>query len=117
MVRKPLSLILVGVLINAAVMGAAPVHAGVARETEAKRIEDVRTMVLAVGTGPQAAVRVKLRNNSRLNGFVSLAGHHAFSLRTQQLVGQPLSHIRRSGKFRAAIFRRVSRSELAWEWQ
>ena len=68
MMRKNLTLILVGLVINLAF--AASASASMDAEKEARRAEKVKAGIVKLGTGPQSPVEVKLRNGTKLNGYV-----------------------------------------------
>lgn len=44
------------------------------------RAENARQMVAKIGTGPKAKVDVKLRDSTKLNGFIASADDDSFSL-------------------------------------
>src|SRR6266404_660707 len=76
MLKKYLALILVGLVINLAC--ASSVSAGVDAEKEARRAEKVKASIVKLGTGPQSRVEVKLRNGTKLNGYVREAAEDHF---------------------------------------
>src|SRR4051812_13191985 len=76
MFKKSLSLVLVFVLVQTA--GAAPALAGTNAEKEARFAEKVKAKILKLGTGPDALVRIKLRDKTKLEGYVSEAGEDSF---------------------------------------
>jgi hypothetical protein len=49
-------------------------------EKETPTIEQVRASVLRVGTGKNARVEVKLKDNSKLKGYISQAGADSFTV-------------------------------------
>lgn len=78
MLRKCLSLVLaisVFQLINAA-----PAVAATKAEKEARAAEKVRAAVLKLGTGERARVRIKLRDKTKLEGYVGHAGADSFTV-------------------------------------
>src|SRR5689334_3309381 len=76
MFKKSLSLLLVAVLVHT--VGAAPALAGSNAEKEAQFAEKVKANILKLGTGPDALVKVKLRDKTKLEGYVSEAGTDSF---------------------------------------
>ena len=76
MLKKVLSLALVALIINTA--GAHPVFAASKAEKEARFIEKVRTGIGKLGTGADARVEVKLRDRTKLKGYVGEAGSESF---------------------------------------
>ena len=73
MLKKCLSLTLAVLLVQAS---GVPVSAG-AGEKEARFAEKVKAGVARLGTGAEARVRVKLRDKTRVEGYVSAAeGDH-----------------------------------------
>jgi hypothetical protein len=75
MFKKICSAVLSALLLQAA---AVPAFAGTGAEKEARRAEKVRTQLAKLGTGPDARVRVELRDKTKLEGFVSEAGGDSF---------------------------------------
>ena len=75
MLKKICSVVLAGLMLQAA---AAPALARSATEKESKRAEMVRAKLSKLGTGPDARVRVELRDKTKLEGFVSEAGADGF---------------------------------------
>jgi hypothetical protein len=69
MFRKLSSLALAGLLLN--LVCAAPVVARRSQETDAKRVAQVKATLAKLGTGPNARIEVKLRNKTKLKGYVS----------------------------------------------
>jgi len=76
MFKKILSLALVTVLMHT--IGAAPAWAGTDAEKEARFAEKVKANIMKLGTGPDARVRVKLRDKTKLEGYISEAGDDSF---------------------------------------
>ena len=68
MFKKLLSLVLVGLLAQAA---SAPAVARTPTGKEARFAERVRQGIAKLGVGPQARVKVKLRDKTELEGYVS----------------------------------------------
>ena len=76
MFKKILSLVLVGFLLNATGVGCA--YAGSKVEKEARFAEKVKEGIGKLGTGAEARVEVKLRDKTKLKGYVSEAGGDSF---------------------------------------
>lgn len=76
MLKKYLSLVLVALLVHVA--SAAPAFAKSKAEKEARFAEKVRVNILKLGVGPEALVRVKLRDKTQLEGYISEAGTDSF---------------------------------------
>ena len=76
MLKKFLSLALAALLIN--MVSVSPVYAGSKEEKEALFAEQVKMGVLKLGTGPDARVEVKLRDKTKLKGYISEAGECSF---------------------------------------
>jgi hypothetical protein len=75
---KYLSLVLAALLVNAA--SAAPASAKTGSADAAGFAEKVRAHILKLGTGEASRVRVKLRDKSKLEGYVSEAGADSFTV-------------------------------------
>jgi len=75
MFRKLLSLALVGLLAQVA---AAPAAAATRAEKEARLAAKVREGVARLGVGPDARVSVRLRDKTKLEGYVSEAREDYF---------------------------------------
>ncbi len=75
MLKKICSAVLSALLLQAA---AVPALAGTGAGKEARRAEKVRTQLAKLGTGPDARVRLELRDKTRLEGYVSEAGADSF---------------------------------------
>ena len=69
MLKRILCLALAGLLINVA--AAAPARAATKEEKEARFAERVKAGIAELGTGPDALVEVKLRDKTKLKGYVS----------------------------------------------
>ena len=77
MFKKVLSLALVGFLLGVA--GLTPAYAGWKEEEKATRFaEKVKVGISKLGTGAEARIEVKLRNKTKLKGYVSEAGEDSF---------------------------------------
>ena len=77
MLKKICSAILSALLLQAA---AVPAFAGTSAEKEARRAEKVRTQFAKLGTGPDARIRVELRDKTKLEGYLSEAGADSFTV-------------------------------------
>jgi len=70
MLKKTVSLVVVGLLLNLTFF-AAPVRASTRPEKEAKFVAELKTKLAAFGSGPEAQVKVTLRDKTKLRGYVS----------------------------------------------
>jgi len=77
MYQRVLSFALAALLIHCAGW-AAPAHAATKEEKQARFAEKVKAGVARLGTGEAARVRVKLRDKTKLEGYVSEAGETDF---------------------------------------
>jgi len=77
MFKKSLSLALAGALIFTLV-GAAPVSAKSKAEKEAERAAKVKAGIAKLGVGKEARIAVKLRDKTRVSGYISQAGEDSF---------------------------------------
>ena len=78
MLKKLVSLFLVVLLINLA--GMTTVYAASKEEKQLRFAEKVKTNVLKLGTGEAAHVKVKLRDKTKLEGYISNAGEDTFTV-------------------------------------
>lgn len=78
MFKKLLSLTLVAVLINLA--AATPAYAVSREAKDARFAEKVKASVLKLGTGEPARVRIKLRDKTKLAGYISAADGDSFTV-------------------------------------
>jgi hypothetical protein len=78
MFRKFLSLVLVGLLIQLACVD--PALAGVDSKKEADQLEKVKAGVANLGTGPEARVKVKLKDGLELEGYISDSTEDRFTV-------------------------------------
>ena len=76
MLKQVLSLMLVALLLH--VGSAAPVLAKSKAEKEALFAEKVKASILKLGTGESARVQIKLRDKTKLAGYISEAGADSF---------------------------------------
>jgi hypothetical protein len=78
MFKKLLSLSLVALLIN--LVGVPAAYAASKEEKQARFAEKVKTSVLRFGTGETARVKVKLRDKTKLTGYISAADSEGFTV-------------------------------------
>jgi len=76
MFERVLCLVLVGFLLNVA--GVRPAYAGSKEEKETRLAEKVKEGISKIGTGAAAHVEVKLRDKTKLKGYVSEANEDSF---------------------------------------
>lgn len=76
MFKKLVSIMLVGVLSQAVCVS--PVMASTKTKKEVREIKRVRAGVTKIGTGPAARVTVKLKDGTKLDGYVSEVGTDSF---------------------------------------
>lgn len=55
-----------------------PVNANPGQDTEARQIEKVRENIQKLGTGPEARVEVRLKDNRKLKGYIREAAENSF---------------------------------------
>ena len=75
MLKKILSLVLVGFLLN--VTGVSVANAR-SKEKETRFAEKVKEGISKLGTGAEARIEVKLRDKTKLRGYISEAGEDSF---------------------------------------
>jgi hypothetical protein len=78
MFKKLISLALVALLINLA--GMTPAYAASKEEKQARFAEKVQASVLKLGTGEAARVKIKLRDKTKLAGYISAADGEGFTV-------------------------------------
>lgn len=76
MFKKVLSLVLAGFLLNVA--GVSVAYAGSKADKEIRFTEKVKKGISKLGTGADARVEVKLRDKTKLKGYISEAGEDTF---------------------------------------
>jgi hypothetical protein len=76
MLNKFASLVLAALLVNLA--WAAPAFAKSKEEKEAQFASKVKANILKLGAGPGARVKLKLRDKTKLEGYISEAGEDSF---------------------------------------
>lgn len=78
MFKRLLAVSLVALLINLAAL--TPAHAASKAEKEARFAGKVKEKVLKFGTGQAARVKVKLRDKTKLEGYISAAEEEHFTV-------------------------------------
>lgn len=78
MFRKLVTFLLVASVINLA--GVRLAYAGSKEEKQMRFAEKVKANVLKLGTGESARVKVKLRDQAKLEGYISEAGAETFTI-------------------------------------
>lgn len=78
MFKKTLTIALTGLLLLATTFGSRPVQADTIED--ARLAGKARVNILKVGTGEKARVEVKLRDDTRLKGYVSEVGADTFTV-------------------------------------
>lgn len=78
MYKKLLSLLLVTLLLN--LVWVKPAHADSKEEKQARFTEKVKASVLKLGTGESARVKVKLRDKTKVEGYISAADGEGFTV-------------------------------------
>ena len=76
MLKKLVSLLLVGLLIHIA--SPAPALAKSKAEKEVQKVEKVRAAILSLGVGTDACIKVKLKDKTKLEGYIKEAGNEHF---------------------------------------
>ena len=78
MFKKLVSLFLIALLIN--LVGMTSVYAASKEEQQARLAAKVKANVLKLGTGEAARVKVKLRDDTKLEGYISAADEEGFTV-------------------------------------
>jgi hypothetical protein len=78
MFRKPIAFLLVALVINLA--GARLAFAESKEEKQARFAEKIKSNVLKLGTGESTRIKVKLRDQTKLEGYISDAGADTFTV-------------------------------------
>jgi hypothetical protein len=78
MYRRILAVALVALLVN--LVAVRVTHAATEAEKQARFAGKVKAAVLKLGTGEAARVRVRLRDKTKLEGYVSSAGEDSFAV-------------------------------------
>jgi hypothetical protein len=76
MLKRVVSLVVIAFLVN--VTGVSFAYAGSKEEKEIRFAEKVKAGISKLGTGSEARVEVKLRDKTKLKGYVSEAGEDSF---------------------------------------
>jgi hypothetical protein len=76
MFKKFLSLALAALLMQ--VVSAASVYADPKAEKEARKIEKIKAGIARLGIGPEARVEVKLRDETKIKGYISEVNEDSF---------------------------------------
>ena len=82
MFKKLFVVALVGLLLN--LVCVFPVAASSRQEKEAKQRAEVKNRIAHLGTGPDARVELKLRDKTKLKGYVSKIGDDEFTVTDQK---------------------------------
>jgi len=85
MFRKALSLAMAGLLIHTA--GAQPTSAQSKAAAQAQLVEKVKAQILHPGVGETSRVTVKLRNNAKMEGYISKTGEDSFEVTDKKTGG------------------------------
>ena len=78
--QKSLSLTLIVALLYALLAVPAFAATSTPEEKEAARVAKIKTSITKLGTGPEAKIKIKLRDKSKLSGYVSQAGADSFTI-------------------------------------
>ena len=103
MIRRTLAIML-AVVLAPAIFGFQPIHAKTIGE--AQLVEQVRAKIQRVGTGRDARIEVRLRDNTKLKGYVSEARDDSFTLTnsktgaTQTVAYTDVTKVKKSGGLR-----------------
>ena len=76
--RKVITILLVALVVNLG--GVRLAYADSKEEKQARFAEKVKTNVVKLGTGESARVKVKLRDQAKLEGYISDAGADTFTV-------------------------------------
>ena len=78
--KKLLSLALAGILLNMVAVGRAHAAGKTQAEKDARNAEKVKKSVAKLGTGEKAHIKVKLKDNTKVKGYVSQIGDDGFQV-------------------------------------
>src|SRR5919206_3089921 len=94
MLKKICSALLSALLLQAA---AAPALAKSDSDREAERAEKIHKQLAKLGTGPEARVKLELRDRTKLEGFISEAGAEGFAVtdRSGRTTNVPYPQVRK----------------------
>jgi hypothetical protein len=99
MFRKTLSIILAGLLLSSAFC----LQTVLAQTGKAVEAEKARAKVQKIGVGRDARVQVRLRDDTKLKGYISAAGDDSFTLAdsktgaTQTITYQDIAEVKKPG--------------------
>ncbi len=82
MFRKLITLLLVALLVNLG--GVRLVYANSKEEKQAVFAEKIKANVLKLGVGESARVKIKLRDKTKLEGYISDAGSETFTVTNRE---------------------------------
>ena len=82
MFRKLVTVLLIALMIN--LMGVRLAYADSREEKQTRFAEKIKASVLKLGTGESTRVKVKLRDQTKLDGYISEAGAETFSVTNQK---------------------------------
>jgi len=75
--KKFLSLMLIGFLLNLFFYTSTPANS---LEKEARNTRKVKSEIMKLGSGTQSKVKLKLRDNSQLSGYINEIGENSFTV-------------------------------------
>ncbi len=78
--QKSLSLTLIGALLYALLAVPAFAATVTPEAKEAARVAKIKVSISKLGTGPEANIKIKLRDKTKLSGYVSQAGADSFTI-------------------------------------
>src|SRR5258708_40167602 len=105
MFKKYLTTVLAVLVLNLAFGVTA--FAGTDGEKEAKFAEKVKASVAKLGTGKDARVEVKLKDGTKLKGYVSQINENSFVVMNEKTASRSKFRIRTQNKLKVIIFRRA----------
>lgn len=74
---------MLGLVLVSCTVSVQPASGANSKPGEARLIQKVRSSVLKLGVGPDARIEVKLRDRTRLSGFVSQAGPDSLGIASE----------------------------------
>lgn len=80
MLRKILALVLITTVFGSGAVVSAAGSGAKTDDDETKRAEKVRTEIRRLGTGPDARIKLKLRDKTKLEGYVGEANENDFTV-------------------------------------
>ena len=78
--QKSLSLALIGALLYALLAVPAFAATSTPEEKEAARVAKIKASITKLGTGSEATIKIKLRDKTKLSGYVSQANADSFTI-------------------------------------